>query len=258
MDQDKTHFGFQSVPKSEKADHVANVFHSVAKQYDLMNDLMSLGTHRLIKRMTIELTKARPGHQIMDLAGGTGDLTELLSKKVGPEGQVLLCDINQAMLCAGRDRLLDKGLLGNIQFIQGDAESLPFPDQHFDAITMAFGIRNVTDKARALSEIRRTLKLGGRLVILEFSKLTQPFLQPAYKVFSGLWPKIGQWITSDSQPYQYLIESIEMHPDQESFAEMMRSAGYQKVSYENLAGGIVAIHQGENGGTEDILSQRDN
>ena len=258
MDKDKTHFGFKSVPKSEKADHVAKVFQSVAKQYDLMNDLMSLGTHRLIKRMTVELTRARPGHQIMDLAGGTGDLTELLAKKVGPQGQVILCDINEAMLDAGRDRLYDKGILSNVQFVLGDAESLPFPEQYFDAVTLAFGIRNVTDKARALAETRRTLKYGGKLIILEFSKLTLPALQPAYKAFSGLWPKVGEWITGDSQPYQYLIESIKMHPDQESFADMMRTAGFSNVSYENVAGGVVAIHQGTNTDTTASPIQRDN
>ena len=244
MSEEQTHFGFEQVPKSEKADRVADVFRQVAGQYDIMNDVMSLGSHRLMKRMAVEMTRARTGDTVLDLAGGTGDLSILLSKRVGPSGQVLLCDINADMLSVGRDRLIDAGH-SSFMFVQGDAEQLPLPDQSLDAAIIGFGLRNVTDKDKALNAMRKALKPGGRMVILEFSKLTNPALAPLYQNFSGLWPKIGQWITGDGSPYQYLVESIAMHPDQETLKVMLQSAGFVGVGYDNLLGGIAASHYGE-------------
>jgi len=244
MSEEQTHFGFQKVPKSEKADRVADVFRKVAGQYDIMNDVMSLGSHRLMKRMAVEITRARPGDTVLDLAGGTGDLSILLSKRVGPSGQVLLCDINADMLAVGRDRLIDAGH-ASLMFVQGDAELLPLPDQSLDAAIIGFGLRNVTDKEKALRAMRLALKPGARLVILEFSKLTHPGLAPLYQKFSGLWPKVGQWITGDGSPYQYLVESIAMHPDQETLKAMLQTAGFVGVGYDNLLGGVAAIHYGE-------------
>ena len=243
-DQEKTHFGFQQVPLAEKAGRVAEVFHSVASKYDLMNDVMSLGSHRLMKQFTAELTSARRGHTILDLAGGTGDLTARMSPMVGSEGQIILCDINQSMLAQGRDRLLDDGIVDNVCFVQADAEKLPFPDDHVNAITMAFGLRNVTRKEEALKSMLRILKPGGRLVVLEFSKPKNEILKKAYSGFSKLWPKIGKQLTGDSESYQYLIESIEMHPDQETLKKMMETAGFVKCEYHNLINGIAAIHTG--------------
>ncbi len=240
----ETHFGYKTVPVAEKARRVANVFHSVASRYDLMNDLMSLGSHRLIKRFTIELTLARPGDRIMDLAGGTGDLTEKLSPLVGDTGQVILCDINESMLSIGRQRLHDKGIVGNVDYVIGDAENLPFPDGHFNAVTMAFGLRNITDKDRALEAIRRVLKPGGRLVMLEFSHPVNPGIKTAYDAFSKLWPKVGEFISGDKESYQYLVESIKMHPKQQELADMMTASGFTSVKYNNLLNGVVAIHQG--------------
>ena len=209
-----------------------------------MNDLMSLGSHRLIKRFTIELTRARQGDKIMDLAGGTGDLTEKLSPLVGSTGQIVLCDINESMLNVGRQRLHDKGIVGNVDYVIGDAESLPFPEDHFDAVTMAFGLRNVTDKDKALNSIRKVLKPGGRLVVLEFSHPVNPGIKTAYDAFSKLWPKVGEFITGDEESYQYLVESIRMHPRQQELADMMTDAGFRAVDYHNLLNGVVAIHQG--------------
>lgn len=240
----ETHFGFKTVPMEEKAGKVAGVFHSVASRYDLMNDLMSLGSHRLIKRFTIELTRARAGDRIMDLAGGTGDLTEKLSPLVGREGQVVLCDINESMLNMGRDRLHNKGIVSNVEFVLGDAERLPFSDNYFNAVTMAFGLRNVTRKEEALKSILRVLKPGGRLIILEFSTAVNPGIRRAYEAFSTLWPKVGELITGDKESYQYLVESIKMHPTQEQLAAMMTDAGFASVKYDNLLNGVVAIHQG--------------
>ncbi len=244
MSEEKTHFGFQQVPKSEKADRVADVFRKVAGQYDIMNDVMSLGSHRLMKRMAVEMTRARSGDTVLDLAGGTGDLSILLSKRVGPSGQVLLCDINADMLRVGRDRLIDAGH-ASVMFAQGDAEQLPLPDQSLDAVIIGFGLRNVTDKEKALRAMCKALKPGGRLVILEFSKLTHPALEPLYQSFSGLWPKVGQWLTGDGSPYQYLVESIAMHPDQATLKTMLQTAGFVGVGYDNVLGGIAAIHYGD-------------
>lgn len=241
---EQTHFGFSRVPVAEKARRVAGVFHSVASRYDLMNDLMSLGSHRLIKRFTVELSRARPGDKIMDLAGGTGDLTAKLSPLVGPTGQIILCDINPSMLQLGRDRLHNKGIVSNVDFVQGDAECLPFPDNYFNAVTMAFGLRNVTDKDKALRSILRVLKSGGRLVVLEFSQPVNRGIKKAYEAFSTLWPRVGELITGDRNSYQYLVESIKMHPPQEELAAMMTDAGFTSVRYDNLLNGVIAIHQG--------------
>lgn len=243
-DEKTTHFGFKQVPIAEKAKHVAGVFSSVAEKYDVMNDVMSLGSHRLMKQFAVELTAARKGHQILDLAGGTGDLTARLSPLVGNEGQVVLCDINAAMLSEGRDRLLDRGFVGNIQYVQGDAEKLPFPSGCMNAITMAFGLRNVTDKDDALASMLDVLKPGGRLVVLEFSTPQNPIVKSTFDRFSGLWPKIGQSLVKDSDSYQYLVESIKMHPDQETLKTMMEDAGFVRCQYHNLLNGIAAIHVG--------------
>jgi len=241
---DTTHFGYKQVATDEKVNHVANVFHSVADNYDLMNDLMSLGSHRLMKRFTIELSAARHGHRILDLAGGTGDLTEKFSRLVGQEGEVILCDINPSMLSVGRDKLLDRGVSGNVRYVQADAENLPFTDNYFDCITIGFGLRNVTRKEKALEAMTRVLKPGGRVLVLEFSKPTIPALQKAYDVYSRLWPKVGRWVTGDQDSYQYLVESIQVHPDQETLKEMMEHAGLVNCEYYNLMGGIAAIHKG--------------
>lgn len=243
-DQKTTHFGFKQVPITEKAKHVAGVFSSVAQKYDLMNDVMSLGSHRLMKQFAVELTSARKGHTILDLAGGTGDLTARLSPLVGPEGRVILCDINQAMLAEGRDRLLDKGLSGNISYVQGDAEKLPFPDDHVNAITIAFGLRNVTDKDAALRSMLRVLKPGGRLVILEFSTPQNPIVKSGFDRFADMWPKFGEQLVKDADSYQYLVESIKMHPDQETLLSMLDDAGFVRTKYHNILNGVAAIHVG--------------
>ncbi len=244
MTEETTHFGRKQVPIAEKAARVAGVFHSVANRYDVMNDVMSLGSHRLMKQFAIQLTAARPGDKVMDLAGGTGDLTEKLSKIVGSTGQVTLCDINYSMLSRGRDRLLDNGISGNVDYLQANAECLPFSTDYFDVVTMAFGLRNVTRKETALMEILRVLKPGGRLVVLEFSKAINPGIDAAYKTFSRLWPRIGQALTGDYDSYQYLIESIEMHPDQETLKSLFNNAGFVECHYHNLLNGIAAIHIG--------------
>ena len=240
-----THFGYQNVPESEKAGKVAEVFHSVAAKYDLMNDLMSAGIHRLWKRFTIELSGVRPGNRVLDIAGGTGDLTRQFSRLVGPAGEVVLADINASMLKVGRDRLLDLGAAGNIRFVQTDAEKLPFPDNHFDVVTIAFGLRNVTHKEDALRSMLRVLKPGGRLLVLEFSKPSNGLLSKAYDTYSfSLLPMMGKLITNDADSYRYLAESIRMHPDQETLKGMMADAGFERVSYHNMTGGIVALHRG--------------
>lgn len=240
-----THFGYQTVAESQKAEKVAEVFHSVASRYDLMNDVLSGGMHRLWKRQTIELSGVRRGNQVLDIAGGTGDLTRKFSGLVGPEGQVVLADINDSMLKVGRDRLLDKGVAGNVRFVQADAECLPFPDNHFDVVTIAFGLRNVTHKERALESMLRVLKPGGRLLILEFSKPKNPLLNKLYDAYSfNFMPLAGKLITNDADSYRYLAESIRMHPDQETLKAMMETAGFAGVSYHNMTGGIVALHRG--------------
>ena len=239
-----THFGYTNVPADEKAEHVRGVFDSVATRYDLMNDLMSAGLHRLWKRHAVNEAAVRPGHSILDLAGGTGDLALRFARQVGPQGHVVLADINAAMLEHGRRRLVDAGVAGNLTIAQVDAEILPFDDAVFDRISIAFGLRNVTDKNAALREMFRTLKPGGKLLILEFS---QPMdaIRPAYDLYSfKVLPLLGKIVAQDEGSYQYLAESIRMHPDQEELLNMMREAGFERCRYQNLAGGIVALHVG--------------
>ena len=243
--QETIDFGYQEIPINEKTEKVAEVFHSVASKYDLMNDLMSFGIHRLWKFITIELSAVRPGNVVLDLAGGTGDLTKKFSKLVGDSGKVVLADINNSMLQVGRKRLLDQGIFQNIECVQANAECLPFPDNSFDCITIAFGLRNVTRKQQALQSMYRVLKPGGRLLVLEFSKPRFPGLKPLYDAYSfSILPKLGKWIANDSDSYQYLAESIRRHPDQETLKSMMLEAGFIKVDYHNLTGGIVALHKG--------------
>lgn len=240
-----THFGYQTVDKSEKASKVAGVFHSVAQQYDVMNDLMSFGVHRLWKRFTIDASGVRPGNKVLDLAGGTGDLTAKFSKLVGREGKVVLADINSSMLNVGRDKLRDRGLVQNIEYVQANAEHLPFEENTFDVVTIAFGLRNVTDKDQALRSIFRVLKPGGRLLVLEFSKPEHEALNKAYDFYSfNILPKMGEFVAKDGESYQYLAESIRMHPDQDTLKQMMENAGFEQASYKNLTGGIVALHKG--------------
>jgi demethylmenaquinone methyltransferase/2-methoxy-6-polyprenyl-1,4-benzoquinol methylase len=240
-----TDFGYQQVPVDDKADKVADVFDSVAAKYDIMNDLMSAGVHRIWKRFTIELSGVRKGHKVLDIAGGTGDLALKFCKLVGDEGKVILADINASMLAVGRDRLTDKGTLDNIDFVQADAQHLPFADDSFDCITIAFGLRNVTDKDMALASMLRVLKPGGRLLVLEFSKPRNPLLSKLYDTYSfQVLPRMGKLITNDADSYQYLAESIRMHPDQETLKSMMSSAGFEHCSYHDLSGGIVALHRG--------------
>ncbi|MBN8429717.1 bifunctional demethylmenaquinone methyltransferase/2-methoxy-6-polyprenyl-1,4-benzoquinol methylase UbiE [Microbulbifer salipaludis] len=240
-----THFGYQQVPVEEKAGRVADVFHSVAARYDVMNDLMSGGIHRLWKRFTIELSAARPGQTILDIAGGTGDLTARFSRIVGPTGKVVLADINESMLKVGRDRLLDRGIAGNVETVQADAQYLPFPDNTFDCITIAFGLRNVTDKDLALRSMLRVLKPGGRLLVLEFSKPQSKLLEKVYDQYSfRLLPFMGKLVADDADSYRYLAESIRMHPDQQTLKDMMGEAGFVDCEYHNMTGGIVALHKG--------------
>jgi demethylmenaquinone methyltransferase / 2-methoxy-6-polyprenyl-1,4-benzoquinol methylase len=242
---DITDFGYQEVPMAEKAKKVAAVFQSVASKYDLMNDLMSLGIHRLWKRWAIEHSGIRPGQQILDLAGGTGDLSKALAKRTGPNGLVVLADINEAMLEKGRERLLDAGIVGNVMYAQMDAENLAFPDNSFDCVLMGFGLRNVTRKEAALSSIFRTLKPGGKLLVLEFSKPNVPGLAPIYNAYSfSILPLLGKFVAQDEASYRYLAESIQRHPDQETLKKMMETAGFEDCSYQNLSGGIVALHRG--------------
>ena len=239
-----THFGYQDVPADDKANLVRDVFDSVASRYDIMNDLMSAGLHRLWKRHTIAQAAARPGDVVLDLAGGTGDLAREFSKKVGPTGHVVLADINAAMLKQGRSRLVDAGVSGNLSIAQVDAQDLPFEDGTFDCITIAFGLRNVTDKEAALRSMFRVLKTGGKAMILEFSE-PHKVLKPAYDLYSfKVLPTIGKLVAGDSDSYQYLAESIRMHPDQEALKAMMEDAGFERCRYDNLAAGIVALHVG--------------
>lgn len=241
---DSTHFGYRTVPADEKAGLVRNVFDSVATRYDLMNDLMSAGLHRLWKRHTVDLAAVRPGHAVLDLAGGTGDLALKFARRVGDKGHVVLADINAAMLSEGRRRLVDAGVAGNLSIAQVDAENLPFDDHSFDCITIAFGLRNVTEKQAALESMYRVLKPGGKMLILEFSE-PDKMLKPAYDLYSfKVLPLIGKVIARDEDSYQYLAESIRMHPDQEALLGMMRAAGFERCRYQNLAGGIVALHIG--------------
>ena len=242
---EETHFGFEQVKAEEKAGKVAEVFHSVADKYDVMNDVMSFGVHRLWKRFTLGQTGLKNGQRVLDLAGGTGDLALKMSRMVGASGEVVLSDINGSMLSNGRDRLTDKGVAGNIRYVQANAECLPFPDDHFDCITMAFGLRNVTDKDMALRSMYRILRPGGRLLVLEFSKPVAPGLSPVYDFYSfKLLPMMGKVIANDEESYRYLAESIRMHPDQNTLKSMMQEAGFERCDYHNLTGGIVALHKG--------------
>jgi len=243
--ENTTHFGYKDVKTEDKQAMVADVFHSVAAKYDVMNDLMSFGVHRLWKRFTIDMTGVRPGNKVLDLAGGTGDLTKKFSKIVGPQGKVVLADINSSMLEVGRERLTNQGYVGNIEYVQANAECLPFEDNTFDVITIAFGLRNVTDKDAALRSMTRVLKPGGRLLVLEFSKPTNPLMSKAYDLYSfTALPFMGKVVTNDSESYKYLAESIRMHPDQETLKGMMEDAGLVRVSYHNMTSGVVALHRG--------------
>ncbi len=245
MTDKTTHFGYQQVDWDEKQRRVAGVFDSVADSYDLMNDVMSLGIHRLWKRFAIEQSGARPGQRILDLAGGTGDLAAGLARRVGSEGCIVLGDINARMLAVGRARLLDQGISGNVEFVQANAEILPFPDASFDCVTIAFGLRNVTDKAKALTSMYQVLKPGGRLLVLEFSQPVLPGLKQAYDLYSfKLLPLMGRLIARDADSYRYLAESIRMHPDQHQLLQLMQGAGFEDCDYHNLSGGIVALHRG--------------
>jgi demethylmenaquinone methyltransferase / 2-methoxy-6-polyprenyl-1,4-benzoquinol methylase len=245
QDRDTADFGFQEVPRNEKARRVRGVFDSVADKYDLMNDLMSGGVHRLWKQYTLSRTALKPGMRALDVAGGTGDLARGMAKQVGESGEVVLSDINAAMLANGRRRLTDAGVVGNVRFVQLNAESLPFPDSYFDCVTIGFGLRNVTDKAAALASMRRVLKPGGRLLILEFSKPTLPGLDKVYDAYSfKVLPLMGRLVANDAESYRYLAESIRRFPDQETLRDMMLAAGFDQASYHNLTGGIVALHIG--------------
>jgi demethylmenaquinone methyltransferase/2-methoxy-6-polyprenyl-1,4-benzoquinol methylase len=239
-----THFGYEEVAIADKEQRVDQVFRSVASKYDIMNDVMSLGTHRLIKRFTTELTALRAGQSVLDLAGGTGDFSMRFSPLVGKEGHVVLADINEAMLNVGRDRIIDKGFEHNVSFTQVNAQDLPFADDTFDCICIAYGLRNVTDKDAALKSMYRVLKPGGRTLILEFSKPANPALEKAYDIYSKLWPIAGKVVTGDSESYRYLVESIRMHPDQEALEGMMRDAGFDSCKHHDVIGGICAVHIG--------------
>jgi demethylmenaquinone methyltransferase/2-methoxy-6-polyprenyl-1,4-benzoquinol methylase len=240
-----THFGYREVPVAEKQKLVGEVFSSVAGKYDLMNDLMSFGIHRLWKRHFVATSGIRKGDRVLDLAGGTGDIAALLLPRVDVTGEVVVADINAAMLHAGRDRLLDRGMLQGFRFAQVNAEALPFPDESFDAVTIAFGLRNVTDKDKALAEMQRVLKPGGRALILEFSRVTQDWLKPLYDFHSfRVLPRIGKLVAHDEGSYRYLAESIRKHPDQATLKAMMEAAGFRNVEVRNLSAGIVAVHRG--------------
>lgn len=244
-DKTTTDFGYKEVPTQDKVKHVADVFDSVAAKYDVMNDLMSGGVHRLWKKLTIESSGARAGMKILDIAGGTGDLSLKFSRIIGPTGQVTLADINDSMLKVGRDKLTDKGAIANINFVQANAECLPFADNYFDIITIAFGLRNVTDKDAALRSMQRVLKPGGKLMVLEFSKTSNPVLSGIYDFYSfNILPKLGQLIAKDGDSYQYLAESIRMHPDQDTLKVMMQDADFVNCKYQNMTGGVVALHTG--------------
>ena len=237
-----THFGFKTVDESEKAKHVRGVFDSVASKYDVMNDLMSMGLHRLWKAYTVQVANLKEGDQVLDIAGGTGDLAMAFAKKVGATGRVVHTDINEAMLCTGRDRLVDQGLA--LPTLVCDAEKLPFPDGHFNVVSVAFGLRNMTHKDVALKEMCRVLKPGGKLLVLEFSKVAKP-LEKAYDWYSfKILPNLGKLVAGDADSYRYLAESIRMHPGQEELKTLMKNAGFGHVDFHNLSAGVVALHMG--------------
>lgn len=240
----KVNFGHRKVSPEEKTELVGGVFSSIAQRYDIMNDLMSLGSHRLFKRMTVELSELRPGDRVLDLAGGTGDISALLAPKVAPDGCVVLADLTADMMLVGRDRLLNQGLT-EVQFCQARGEQLPFADASFDCVTIGFGLRNFTDKDGALRDILRILKPGGVLLVLEFSKPTNPLIETGYKAFQTLWPAMGSALVGDSKSYQYLIESIREHPEQKVLKLMLADAGFADTEYHDLMGGIAAIHRGK-------------
>ena len=245
MSAETTHFGFEDVPVSEKQARVGAVFESVAERYDLMNDLMSLGLHRGWKRFTAHIARVRPGARVLDLAGGTGDLTARLAPAVGRGGAVVLADLNRAMLERGRARLIDRGITGHVHYARCDAERLPFPDRSFDRVLIGFGLRNVTRQDRALAEMYRVLRPAGMLLVLEFSRLTVPALERAYDLYSfSVLPALGRVVAGDAASYRYLAESIRRHPDQETLRAAMREAGFERCAYHNLAGGVVAVHKG--------------
>jgi demethylmenaquinone methyltransferase/2-methoxy-6-polyprenyl-1,4-benzoquinol methylase len=242
-EQRSTHFGYEEVAWQDKQRRVGRVFDSVADNYDLMNDLMSAGLHRVWKRFTLQRCGLRPGQQALDVAGGSGDLARGLAHRVGPKGQVILSDINARMLARGRARLVDAGLVGNLAFVIANAQALPFRNDSFHCVTIGFGLRNVTDKQAALTDMYRVLKPGGRLLVLEFSKPTQPLLSPLYDLYSfQVLPRLGQLVAADADSYRYLAESIRMHPDQETLKSMILASGFDDCSYHNLSGGIVALH----------------
>ena len=239
-----THFGYEEVDVKEKAHRVAGVFDSVAKNYDIMNDVMSMGLHRIWKKVALDTSGVRAGHRVLDLASGTGDLAARFSAMVGAQGKVVASDINPNMLKVGRERLTDRGIVGNIEYVQADAEALPFPDNYFNFASISFGLRNVTHKEAALASLYRVLKPGGRLMVLEFSKPLEA-LKPIYDTYSfKLLPLMGRLIANDEDSYRYLAESIRMHPDQETLKEMMAEAGFERCEFMNMSGGIVALHKG--------------
>ena len=245
MSGNKTHFGFKQVDEEKKEGLVAEVFSSVASKYDIMNDVMSFGVHRIWKKIAMAHTGLKKGMHALDIAGGTGDLTIQMSKQVGATGEVIISDINPAMLEQGRRRLIDKGVAGNVKFVEANAEALPFEDNMFDCVTIAFGLRNVTNKDKALKEMNRVLKPGGRLLVLEFSKPVVPGLDKIYDVYSfKILPLMGKLIADDEESYRYLAESIRMHPDQATLKAMMQDAGFERCTYHNMTGGIVALHKG--------------
>ncbi|PJK07054.1 bifunctional demethylmenaquinone methyltransferase/2-methoxy-6-polyprenyl-1,4-benzoquinol methylase UbiE [Lysobacteraceae bacterium NML95-0200] len=244
-DKSTTHFGFRDVPVGEKQKLVAEVFSSVAGNYDLMNDLMSLGIHRLWKRYFVATCQVRPGDRVLDLAGGTGDIATLLKPRVGDAGSLILGDINASMLKVGRERMTNRGQVRGFEYVQCNAEKLPFPDASFDLVTIAFGLRNVTDKDAALKEMQRVLKVGGQARVLEFSEVTAEWFRPIYDFHSfKVLPRLGKLFANDADSYQYLAESIRKHPPQEALKAMMQTAGFARVGYRNLSAGIVAIHTG--------------
>ncbi len=242
---DTTHFGYETVTREDKEKRVAGVFHSVAQQYDLMNDLMSFGIHRLWKRFAIQVSGVRPGQRVLDLAAGTGDLSMLFADRVGSSGTVIVSDINDSMLSVGRNRLTDRGYAGNVQFVLANAEKLPFVSNSFDIVSIGFGLRNVTDKDAALAEMARVLKPGGRVLVLEFSKPVATPLSQVYDAYSfNVLPRLGRMITGDADSYRYLAESIRMHPDQRTLKSMMEKSGLDRCEFFNMTGGIVALHRG--------------